>query len=615
MKAPSKITTYALAIGLLTGLLYARSVGFGFTHYDDNAYIYEHPVVTTGLNTHSLAWLLTQTHVSNYHPVTSLTNLIDVELYGLNAQGHHLTNVLIHCLNAMGLFLLLVRITGRTDRSLCIALLFALHPWNVESVAWISSRKNLTSFFFMVATLWFYVGYVRAGRKRDYLISGLCFGLGLLSKSILVVLPLLMMLLDYWPLDRRMTRRRVWIEKAPFLALAVLFGVVTLFAQQSAMVTTEESNLGLRAGNAVIALCTYLLKTFWPVGLTPIYPFHSEINPLQAFACLAFLVAATLVILAWRQKKPWALVGWFWFGLALGPVIGIIRVGNQAYADRYMYIPIVGLGILLAWCLPLPRMKWLAVLFLSAMALLSSQQIQRWGDSVTLFRHTLRHTKDNLTALSNLGQVLLSRKKYDEAAEYLDRAVQLKPDYADGHMFLGKALALGGDFQAGMRHLRRAAEIRPDHPQVYFEIGFVFYSQRRFDEAIQAFSRVTTESELYAQTQDAIGACLSLSGRLEAAIPYFQDAISSDPELDQARLNLANAYLELDRIDAALEQFTHLTLDRPEFVPAILGLARAYREKGDYAASERLLKRLVILRPMDQEIRRMLQEVQRLQQG
>ena len=501
---------------LLTVVLYWPSLHHGFVSYDDTDYVTKNPHVATGLSLVNMRWALSSGYAANWHPITWLSHMLDVQLFGLTPSGHHLTSLVLHAMNASLLFAWLRRLTGATWRSLCVAVLFVVHPLRVESVAWVAERKDLLSGLFGFLSLMAYTRYARglamesssafdlpevAGRRSwpagfFWGLSLLFFALGLMSKPMLVSWPLVMLLLDFWPLAR-VSSKNIWrlvLEKVPFFALAVGSSLVTMVVQKHghAQYLIGGLSLGARIGNALISYCRYLGAQVWPVDLAVFYP-HPLTWPMgKVLLASAGLLGISAVSYSLRRRCPYVLMGWLWYLLTLAPVIGLIQVGGQAMADRYTYLPSVGLLIPAIWGMYDLTRDWTGHrVLLSAMGLVSvaiclvltRQQLGYWKDSETLFWHAIDVTENNYIAHSNLGDDLFRRGRIDEASEQFEEAISIKPDFAPAHCNLGAAFASRGQLNQAISEYREAIRLKPDWPPPYNNLGIALARLGRMDEA------------------------------------------------------------------------------------------------------------------------------------
>ena len=448
--------------------------GYEFINYDDPQYVVENDQVRRGLTNEGAKWAFTSMHAANWHPMTWLSHMLDVQLYGMNAGAHHLTNAIFHILNTMVLFLLLHRTTGALWRSAMVAALFAVHPLHVESVAWVSERKDVLSAFFGFLTLLAYEEYVKRPGWVRYGAALLLFALGLMSKPMVVTLPFLMLVLDYWPLNRYEeeggVRRFLLLvkEKLPFFALSAASCVVTMIAQKSgeAVASLEMYSFGVRLANALAAYVVYLGKMIWPMNLAVLYP-HPGMRPMwQVFGAVLVIIGISTGAALWAKRRPWFAVGWLWYLGTLVPVIGLVQMGSQAMADRYAYIPLIGIYIVLAWgfheALHRRSKTGLALASMAVplvLMLIASYQVRCWENSVTLYTHTLRNTSKNFIVHNNLGLVLSALNEKDAAMDHLRKSIQLAPQYPQAHNNLGAALLEQGRCDEAIEHFKKALEL------------------------------------------------------------------------------------------------------------------------------------------------------------
>ena len=478
----------AMLLLLATIVLYWPATRHDFVNYDDDFYVTANVHVQSGLNSESIKWAFCNPVAGNWHPVTILSHMLDCQLYGLKPWGHHLTSLLLHAVNTVLVFLLLRSMTGALWRSALVAALFGFHPLHVESVAWIAERKDVLSTFFGLLALVFYVRHAKpkiGNRKSEignYLLSLLFFALGLMSKPMLVTWPFVMLLLDWWPLNRmRNAECGMWnfknlvLEKIPFFALAVAASVVTFAVQKQAgaVMPVEGFTFGARVGNALISYCRYLGKTFWPTDLAVYYP-HSGHWPLaEVLLAVAFLCAISAISFLKRERYPYLLMGWLWFVGTLVPVIGLVQVGEQAMADRYTYIPSLGMLILIVWGAHelTGGWRWQKIAFSVAASAttifcigLTRHQLGFWQDSEILFRHTLEVTENNFMAHNNLGTALGEKSQIEEAISQFQQAIRLKPNIAEVHYNLALALARENQIDEALKQLHEAIGLKPDYP-------------------------------------------------------------------------------------------------------------------------------------------------------
>lgn len=495
----------AVLLAAATLAVYCPVVGHDFVVYDDPVYVFENPHVRDGLTWDGLCWAFTTDHAANWHPATWISHMIDCQLFGLRPGWHHLVGVLLHAANSVLLYLVLKQMTQATGRSLLAAALFALHPLHVESVAWAAERKDVLSTLFWLLTMAAYLRYVRRPGWRTYGVVLAGFTLGLLSKPMVVTLPAVLLLLDFWPLGRFATDApgsdttygkrlaHLVLEKVPLFTLSVLSGIVTLLAQSGggAVASYESLPLGPRAANALVAYVAYLQKTVWPTGLAVLYPLR-HVSAWQWSAAAAILAAVTAAVLRQRNRAPYLAVGWFWYLVTLLPVIGLVQVGVQSMADRYTYIPLVGIFIAFAWAggdlvaqlrfgrIALPVGAGILVLVCLG---LTRTQVGFWRDSVTLFSHAVEVTGENYGAQVNLGAALRYEGRPDEAVPHLREALRICPGHVQAHRNLGAILLEQGRLDDAIVHFRAAVGLQPNNASTHFYLGLALEQRGQLEEA------------------------------------------------------------------------------------------------------------------------------------
>ena len=492
---------------VLTWLVFGQTLWHDFINYDDPRYVYENTKITGGLSISGIAWAFTHIHSLNWHPLTTISHMLDCQLYGLKAGWHHFTNVLLHTLAAMLLFLALQQMTGgpsRTGsiwRSAFVAAVFAIHPLRVESVAWIAERKDVLSGVFFMLTLLAYLYYVRVPRIRGYLLVVFLFACGLMCKPMLVTLPFVLLLLDYWPLDR--IKGQLWkrvAEKIPLIALSAVSSVITFLVQKGALGRTEELPILERINNAVVSYVLYIWQMLWPVNLAVFYPHPENRLPLwEIVSCFLLLICITVTAIALRKQRPYLLTGWLWYLGMLVPVIGLVQVGWQGRADRYTYLPQIGLYIAVTWAVTdltalyrhqRATLSTAAIVVIAALSCCAWVQTSYWRDSETLFRHALAVTTNNDVAENNLGIVFLRQGKLDEAISLLQSATDLRPDNSPAHENLAKALLQKGQVADALVHYRKLFELQPDNMEVHNIVGTVLVQQGRVQEGVEEWQKV-----------------------------------------------------------------------------------------------------------------------------
>jgi tetratricopeptide (TPR) repeat protein len=500
------VSLLCLALALAVGAAYSFTPSCAFIGLDDSAYVYLNPHILSGTAFEQIRWAFTSFHSSNWHPLTWLSHALDVKLFGLDPSGHHLMNALLHVANTLILFLTLRGLTRDTWRSLAVAAIFGLHPLQVESVVWVASRKGLLSALFGFLAFWAYGAYARRPSGKRYSLTLGLLALSLMSKQTLVVFPFLALLLDYWPLRRfeaglttgERSTRRLWLDKAPMLALALAASGVTAVAQSNfgAVAPLESWSPWLRASNALAGYYGYLANTLYPHDLALLYPL--SLKPPLAKAAAGALLLAIISLSAWRlrQKAGWFFTGWFWFLLALGPVIGIIQIGKQAMADRYMYIPLIGLAIVACWGAPLllrrlprPAAPLLALSALVALAFATYAQTLWWADEVSLYGRALAVTNANPYMEYNLAMAYKGRRQWADALPHLQEAIRLSPGFRTCHVERGHILFALGRYEEAAANIEEALRRWPDDIELRNNLGALYGKLERYAEAATQLER------------------------------------------------------------------------------------------------------------------------------
>lgn len=585
-----KKTLWAVSVFLagMTLFLYHPVFHHDFINLDDWQYVLNNREVTTGVTLRGLGWAFTSFHASNWHPLTWLSHMIDVEIYGLDPGGHHGTSFFFHILNTVLLFLILTRMTGAPGKSGIVAALFALHPLHVESVAWVAERKDVLSTFFLFLMLGAYALYVEKPGRWKYGITLVFFTLGLMAKPMLVSAPFLLLLLDVWPLRRRPfpDRPHAKMEKIPFFALAVLSSGITLYAQASggAMRSLEAVPLADRAANALISAVAYMGKMVWPAGLSVFYPYPAAIPFWKVLGAAALLVLLTVFVFRERARRPWFFTGWLWYLISLFPVIGIIQVGPQSMADRYTYIPLIGLFIALTWAVdealshrrfPIFASASLVLILLAGLSSMTWFQLSHWKNSGSLFTHALEVTENNALAHNNLAVALADDGERQAAVAHFREAIRIKPNhfsahfnlanhlvtlgrgdqavfhyreairfnpgYTAAHNNLGVVLLRRGDLEEAEAHLQEALKHGPVKEGMLFNMAMIFVSRGENEKAARFLREALEMNTDYAEAYNLLGVVYMKEGRKDEAAESFRLALSCDPGLEAARLNLEAA--------------------------------------------------------------------------
>ncbi len=594
--------TAPICLLLLVAILavYGPLISSDFVNYDDDLYVTENDQVRLGLTWRNLGWSFRTFWSANWHPLTWLSHMADVELYGLNAGGHHLTNIIFHIANTLLLFLLLGRMSNAFWRSAFVATLFALHPLHVESVAWVAERKDVLSTFFGLLALISYLRYTRRRSRSAYGLALLCFMLALMAKPMLVTLPFVLLLLDCWPLGRLDFSKGfrlqpaggvsgiyfLVLEKLPFFMLTAASCMVTYYAQQSggAMMPSELYPLGLRISNAIVVYVGYIGKMLWPARLAVFYPLPESFAFWQVGIAAVLMLSGSLAVVAQIRQRPYLAVGWFWYVGTLVPVIGLVQVGGQAMADRYTYIPLIGLFIMLVWgaaeIFERRQVKHLfavlaTVVFMLVLSAAARMQVGHWADSMTLFSHSLKVTRQNALAHNNLAEVLTERGRYDEALKHIRAALDLRPknasvynnlgyilllqenraeaiynfkvalklfpEYTKAHYNLATTSMMSGKLDAAVSHYQAALELDPDRQDILNDLANALFEQGRVTEALAYYSKALRLNSRDPELHNNVGVALIYKGRSKEAVKHFRLALRLNPDFTDARENLRKA--------------------------------------------------------------------------
>ena len=588
--------------------VYWRLLSHDFINFDTALHVTENPHVQAGLTKNSIVWAFTSFHANFWIPLTWLSHMLDCQLFGLNPGMHHLTNLLFHFANSVLLFLLLGRMTGALWRSAFVAALFALHPLHVESVAWVAERKDVLSTLFWLMTMWAYVLYAEKPRLSYYTLAMLFFGLGLMAKPMLVTLPFVLFLLDFWPLARlrggqlnqenhpnisQSSLGRLVLEKVPFLALAVVSSVVTLLAKQrgGALELVDMIPLKIRISNALISYLAYIGKMIWPHNLAVLYPYPSTISGWKVIGATVFLTCLTVLLIRAAQRFPYLVVGWLWYLGTLVPVIGLVQVGSQAMADRFSYVPLIGLFIMIAWGVPELFRGWryrrlvyaLSTSILLLILMISTWlQVRYWKNSIVLFTHTIKVTSNNWLAHNNLGVALYRQGRPQEAIGHYSEALRIQPDHAGAHYNLGIVLAVLARLDEAIVHYFEALRIRPGHANTHNNLGLALFRKGKFEEAIGQYSSALQINPEHAGAHHNLGILLAQQGRLDEAMVHYSETLRLKPDHADAHNNLGVALARQGRLEEAVSHFSEAVRINPDASAAHRNLEMGLRLLGKY---------------------------------
>jgi tetratricopeptide (TPR) repeat protein len=623
-----------LSLVLLTLAAYSPLLGGGydFLKIDDDEYVTYNPHVRAGLTRPSLWWDLTTFHSYNWHPLTWMSLQLDYQLFGLQPWGYHATNLLLHTANTILLFVALRRLTGAVWRSAAVAAFFAVHPLHVESVAWVAERKDLLSALFWMLALWAYAGYAERSGLARYLLVVLAFLASLLSKPMAVTLPCVLLLLDYWPLGRlrfggdpetriedrgsriekgnvrssildpRTSRFLILAEKLPLLALAGGVCVITLLAQRGAVKTLEQFSLPVRLLNALLAYVGYIGKLFWPHPLAAFYPHPGARLPIaQAAAAGVLLASISAWVLLQPRQRGYLVVGWFWYLGTLVPVIGLVQVGSHAVADRYTYLPLIGLFLMLVWGVPdfLTRPhKPEAAALLCACVVATRLHIPSWHNTLTVWLHALEVTPEhNAQAHAGVGQALQESGSIQEALGHFEEVVRLEPDRATSHLNLGLVLGMLGRMDEAESHLRRAVQLDPQDAVAHTDLATLLARRGQVEEALGLFDEALAFHPNDAATHYNLGGVLMKQGQVEEAARHFTDAAEIDPLLADARDSLGTALQRQGKLPEAMACYRQAVALKPEHAPYRCNLALALQEAGRTEEADAEFRRALRIDP------------------
>ena len=576
----------------------------GFVDYDDVAYITKNPNVTGGITRESVIWAFTNSYMGNWHPLTMLSHMLDCEIFGLNPLWHHFINVLFHILNVLLIFWILTATTDAMWPSAFVAAVFALHPLQVESVAWAAERKTVLSGLFWFLTIAVYIWYTRRGGIGRYILLVMVYALCIMTKPVVVTLPLVLLLLDYWPLERIRIRKtedrkgqraggasqkvsagRLIAEKIPLLVLSVILSVTTFAAQQNAgaSVPLDTTPLDSRFANMFLSYTKYIGKTIWPSQLVAFYPYpNATFLTMAATICVPLFVLILVISIYVGRRRKYAATGWLWYVGTLVPMIGLVQVGSQGIADRYMYIPILGLLIIVAWAIRdfvFNRPHWkIAVSVLAAGALLSAvivtrTQVRYWQNSMSLFEHALKVTKNNPVAEKGYGIALFAEGRLDEAVVHLRNALQTHPGYLTAGNELGKVYLKQGKFNEAVACFDELLKRNKNSAEVYYNLGIALSLQKKYEEAIKHFARVLELDPKYPDIHKIMGITLLAAGKTEEAIVQFNESLRMKANQAEVYVNLGKANSILGKYESAIQNWTRALELKPDSADALNNIA------------------------------------------
>ncbi|MFH2045373.1 MAG: tetratricopeptide repeat protein [Pseudomonadota bacterium] len=619
-----RIILICIILFIVTFAVYSQVIYHDFINFDDDIYVTDNFKVIKGLHTDNLPWAfsLTEKHgVPYWHPLTWVSHMLDCSLFGLNAGMHHLVNLIFHITNTLLLFYLLNLTTGAIWRSAMVAALFAIHPLNVESVAWIAERKNLLSTFFWMLTMLFYIYYTKRQNIITFTIVIISFILGLLAKPMLVTLPFVFLLFDYWPLERFSLNEfksqkeiifHLLLEKVPFFIISlcsVYISSVSLNLQGS-IISTSHVPICLRLENSVVSCVSYIGKMIWPSYLSVFYPFPLSIPEWKVITALTLLIAVTVVFVFVMIKRfPYLTTGWLWFIGTFIPVSGLVQAGKwPAMADRWAYIPCIGLFIIISWggyeLFSRYHFKNIGTAIVSsviiiALSVVTFIQLTHWGNSESLYKHALQVTPNNFIILNNMGTALIKDKRYSDAEVYLKKALKLKPDYSKAYFNLGTALYKQGYLKEAVKHYSEALRINPEYSEPYYNLGLLFFKQNRIEQAIKYYIKAIKLKPDYAEAHNNLGLAYYKTGITGNALKHYSEALRIHPNLAEAHKNIGNLLFNSGNFDAALSHFKRAATINPKDKNIEKVIITALKAKEKFQKKEKRLLDIIGLNPDD----------------
>jgi tetratricopeptide (TPR) repeat protein len=593
-----------LGLGLVTLALYLPALHHGFLDYDDQQYVTDNPRVQAGLTWKGLVWAF-GFHASNWHPLAWLSHMVDCQIYGARAGGHHLTSVLLHVASTLLLFSVLNRMTKAMWRSAAVAALFAWHPLHVESVAWVAERKDVLCAFFWMLTLWFYVRYAAKPSIAGYLFALGSFVLCLMSKPMGVTLPFVLLLLDYWPLKRLAIHgsqstiyKRLLVEKIPFLVLSAIACGLTLRAQGTAIVSTAGLPVSQRIAHVLVAYDHYLVAMFAPTDLAVYYPYQIHL-PTLTIACAAIVLGlVTLLAIKNFRSRPYIMVGWLWYVGTLVPVIGLVQVGDQAWADRYSYLPLIGLFVAVVWSAfenikSRVVLQIVSVIVAGALIAATSVQLGYWKDTRTLFEHDNQVTKNNFMAITMLGSLLAKEHKYAEAMADYQTALRYSPTFPEAHFYMGDALDEQDRLDEAIAEYQQALWFKPTQEQTHIFMGIALGKQKKYDEAMAHYRAALKINPDSAVAENNLARILHTQGRLDEAVEHYNAALEIDPKLALAHNNLGILLLQKGNLTEGTVQLREAMRLNPTNSETQLNLAFALDQQQQWPEAAELFSKTV----------------------
>jgi Flp pilus assembly protein TadD len=589
---------------------------YDFVKYDDDTYITNNTNIQSGLNWKTIRWAFTTGYASNWHPVTWLSHILDYQLFKNWAGGGHLINILLHILNTLLLFYVLAKMTGAVWPSAFVAAAFALHPLHIESVAWIAERKDVLSTFFLLLTIWAYANYVKNLKVKWYLAAFAMFAMGLMSKPMLVTAPFILLLLDYWPLKRKISYRLL-LEKAPFFICSLASCIVTFLVQQKggAMVIVESFGPVTRINNAIVSYIMYIVKMIWPARLAVLYPHPgSSLPTAKVIICALLLSLFSVYFIYIARRHKFFAVGWLWYLGMLVPVIGIVQVGAQAMADRYTYMTLTGLFIIIAWSAKefVPRrlhriLAFSAVVILIVSGVTAGRQLKYWKNSLTLFEHTLGVTENNYFILSNQAAYLNETGRFNEAIGLFNKLLKIRPDSAEVHNNLGNALVHTGKIQQGIEHYKLAIKYKPSLSEAYRNLGYALKKQGNLEEAARCYKEAVKIKPDNVEAYLALAAIFNELNKFDESMEYCYKVLEFDRDNVFAHGYLSVALAATDKTDEAIKEIRFVLKARPDDVAMYCNLGILLERKGQTAEAIKAYRQGLQIDPNNAVARQLLE--------
>jgi tetratricopeptide (TPR) repeat protein len=658
----NKKHTYLIIVLLIlvTLIAFGRIIGNGFINFDDPSYITENNYIKSGINLESVKWAFTRSYAANWHPLTWFSHMLDWQLFGANAAGHHFVSLLLHIGSAILLFLFLSKTTGSLWRSAFVAALFALHPLRVESVAWASERKDVLSMFLGLSSIYAYAYYIESSKLSRYFIALILFALSLMAKPMLVTLPFVLLLLDYWPLGRwqkalqpgllpvsndsglvkkkgkqlrvdsgkekkislslmsraKIIRSLLW-EKGPFIFLSTVSSILTIWAQSKWGAVASLGKLPLidRIWNAIISYVAYLGKTFWPADFAVLYPLENSFQMWQIFGALLLLLGISVTTIFFIKKAPFLFVGWSWYLGTLIPVIGLMQVGMQSMADRYTYFPSIGIAIILTWgfayLVPKAKLRKIillpaVVIILAVLTFLTWQQCGYWKNSISLFTHVVQATKDNYLAHDSLGAALAAVGKKEEAIAHYREAIDINPFYPEAYSNMGVVLAVQGRNEEAIAHYLAAININPNYGDAFYNLANLYVKQRKIEEAIDNYRQAIKINPDHVDAHCNLADVFVKQNKLDQAIFHFREAVRIAPSSFSALNNLGVNLEKQLKHDEAIYYYRKAMLIEPQYPGIYFNLGVALGNKGEIKEAIDNFRQASNLKPDYEEARRAL---------